>query len=379
VRVVLDGRCIQDHFPGIARYTFNLALALAKTSSGDEVVVLVDSGAANSRYDLDRLRGTRGIRVVTRPAPVFSLIGQARASLAIVALRPEIYHSPFYLRPLTFGAPTVVTIFDVIPEKSANPPGSQLRSHLARFGYHLAVGCGALGAARVIVPSAATADDLRLLHGVAPHRTATIPLGVDPIFRRAEPAAIEAVRRRFGLPNRFILSVGINKPHKNLDTLIRCLRHLPVNSVRELVLVGPTDRRFPGPADLAHRHGVGERVRSLGQIDDSDLAALYSAATVFAFPSLAEGFGLPPLEAMACGTPVVCSNAGSLPEVVGDAALLVDPRDERALAAALVRVLADEAYRREMSERGVCRAAELTWPAAARATWQVYREAADRC
>jgi glycosyltransferase involved in cell wall biosynthesis len=146
-----------------------------------------------------------------------------------------------------------------------------------------------------------------------------------------------------------------------------------------LVLAGPLDPRFPQGNALARRHGVEDRVTVLGEVPASDLPALYSAAAAFAFPSFEEGFGLPPLEAMACGTPVVCSAASALPEVVGDAALLVDPADASAIAVALRRVLDDASLRERLIESGLARVARLRWPPIAAATWQVYREVAGSC
>jgi glycosyltransferase involved in cell wall biosynthesis len=143
-----------------------------------------------------------------------------------------------------------------------------------------------------------------------------------------------------------------------------------------LLIAGPWDARHPDARQAAQQLGVSERVRFLGIVDDKDLPALYSGALAFVFPSLYEGFGLPALEAMACGAPVACSNASSLPEVVGDAALLFDPSDVRALTEAMQRLIEDAALRQRLSERGLRRAGTFSWQRNASATLSIYRRIA---
>jgi alpha-1,3-rhamnosyl/mannosyltransferase len=174
-----------------------------------------------------------------------------------------------------------------------------------------------------------------------------------------------------------VLYLGSNKPHKNLVRLIEAWRivtssfQLPASC---LIVAGVWDERYPEVKLRAAELGLGDRVIFLGPVAESDLPALYSGATLFAFPSIYEGFGLPVLEAMACGVPVVCSNVSSLPEVAGAAALLVDPLDVDGLAAAIGRVLADGNLRAELRQKGVAQAARFTWEETARRTLAIYRE-----
>jgi glycosyltransferase involved in cell wall biosynthesis len=375
VRVVLDGRSIQDHFPGIARYTYNLARELGRRAGAAGLDVLVDPTAPNRQYDLDRLARVSGVRLRPIVAPIFSLGGQARAALAVRSLRPDVYHSPYYVRPWLVSAPSVVTIHDLIsetcPEAAAGPAG-----HLRRLIHHIAVGMALRGSRRTIVPCSATRSDVLSLYRVKPDLIAVIPEGVESRFGAVDHLAVAATRTRYQLPQRFVLGVGVNKPHKNLARLIEAFR--TVSSEVTLVLAGPIDPRYPTGAALAHRFGLADRVMSLGPVADADLPGLYAAADVFAYPSLAEGFGLPPLEAMACGTPVVCSGTTSLPEVVGDAAVLCDPLDVSSLARALNQVLADQALRQQLVEAGRRRAGQLTWERAGEATWDLYRDVASQ-
>ena len=166
------------------------------------------------------------------------------------------------------------------------------------------------------------------------------------------------------------------RQHKNLTTLIQAYARLPA-SAPPLAIAGAWDARYPEAKTTAQTLGLGSRVRFLGPVDEADLPALYTAATAFVFPSFYEGFGLPVLEAMACGTPVACSNVSSLPEVAGDAALLFAPGDARALAGALERLIEDHALRAELRQLGLAQAARFTWAHTAAATLGVYRKLLD--
>jgi glycosyltransferase involved in cell wall biosynthesis len=223
--------------------------------------------------------------------------------------------------------------------------------------------------ARIVCPSQVVADQCRE-HGVDPGRLAVIPWGVAPPISR--PAEAEEVRRRLALPERFALWVGTLEPRKNLPRLVRAMIEVPD---LPLVVVGPTGWNLDGDDVLAP---LGDRARRLGPVDDATLSALYRAATVFVFPSLLEGFGLPVLEAMAHGTPVVTGDSTSTAEIAGGAARLVDVHDPAAIARA-VREVADPSDDRTSAliEKGLHRAGELTWKATADAYAAVFRQVAE--
>ncbi|MFN3762132.1 MAG: glycosyltransferase family 4 protein, partial [Anaerolineae bacterium] len=224
-----------------------------------------------------------------------------------------------------------------------------------------------------IAVSEATRQDLLRCFRVPADRVAVIPEAADPAFCPRPPAEIDALRRKYALPESFVLYVGSNKPHKNLTRLMEAWAQITEYGIRNtLILAGPWDPRYPEPRLLAERLGL-QNICWLGPVPDEDLPALYSAATLFVFPSLYEGFGLPVLEAMACGAPVVCSDTSSLPEVAGDAALRVDPTDVRALAAAITELLTNPARRVEMKERGLQQAARFSWKHTAVLTLERYR------
>jgi glycosyltransferase involved in cell wall biosynthesis len=229
-------------------------------------------------------------------------------------------------------------------------------------------------ARRLIADSAATRADLVRHYHADPARVAVVHLGVDEDLRPAPPAAVVALRDRLGLPvsARYFVHVGTRQPRKNLRRLIRAFAAVAAdlpNAV--LVLAGGAGWGGEDLAGEAERAGVAERVLQPGYLPRGDLAALYSGAVAALLPSLYEGFGLTALEAMACGTPVLCSDTSSLPEVVGEAALCFDPLDEAAMAAALARVWRDDTLRADLGERGRERAAQFTWARCAEATESV--------
>jgi glycosyltransferase involved in cell wall biosynthesis len=215
--------------------------------------------------------------------------------------------------------------------------------------------------------------------GAPPERIVVTPLAAEPGLHRVNDLTrLDAVRRRYQLPERFILFLGALEPRKNLPRLLEAFAALAPALQREfpLVVAGAQGWLNDSVHEQVRKLGLGERVFFPGYIDQGDIAALYSMATVFAYPSLWEGFGLPVLEAMACGAPVLTSNVSSLPEVAGDAAVLVPPTDVDAIAASLGRLLDDDAFRADLSARGRQRAAQFSWERCARETLAVYEAVA---
>jgi len=202
--------------------------------------------------------------------------------------------------------------------------------------------------------------------------------GISPRFRRVlDSSALRATQARYALPDRFILAVGTIEPRKNLITLFKAFGALLEENdplAQELIVVGKAGWLHAPTFRAIHDLGLTGRVRLLSSVEDEDLVKLYSLATVFAFPSLYEGFGLPPLEAMACGAPVVASNAASLPEVCGQAALLLPPLDVQAWTQALRRILTDHDLRRDLQARGPAQAGRFSWSRAAEETRRIYDE-----
>ncbi len=282
----------------------------------------------------------------------------------------DLFHATEHLLPRFSAIRTVFTLHDLIflfhPETHKPMNRWFLTLMMPRF---------LRAADAVIAVSECTKRDAVRAYGIPEEKITVIYEGVSPRFRPADPAAIAAVRQKYGLPEHFILYVGTIEPRKNLTALLEAFANLQsaIGNLH-LVFVGKKGWLYEGFFRRLRELGLEERVHFTGYVPDEDLPVLYSAADLFVFPSLYEGFGLPVLEAMACGVPVVCSNTSSLPEVAGDAALLVDPTDVRALAAAMERALTDQALRATLRARGLERARRFTWEEAARRTLEVYRQ-----
>lgn len=363
---VLDARTATPHFPGIGRYVRSLAGALAPLLDPAEHLTLLT--------DPQQPLAQAGVTSVPVAASPFSAAQQWRVPQVLRALHAGLYHSPYYLMPYRPGAPAILTVYDVIPLRY--PQYSSLRSRLL---FRLTTRIALRAARQVIAITENARHDFISEFGVAPSRITAIPLAADPVFRGQSEEALVTVRGKYRLPDRFVLYLGSNKPHKNLVGLVAAwvellqdMRSREGATGTQLVLAGAWDERYPEARKLAESQ-ENAAIRWLGPVPDADLPALYGAATVFIFPSFYEGFGLPVIEAMACGAPVICSNVTALPEVAGDAALLINPSDRTALVDALGRVLADDGLRAEMRERSLARAGEFSWGRTAQETLAIYR------
>ena len=296
-----------------------------------------------------------------------------RLSIELAWRRPDVLFVPAHVVPLVHPR-TVVTIHDLgyRPFPEAHPP-------LSRLYLDWSTRWSARVAHRVLVPSAATARDLTSAYGTPPERIVVVPHSYHPRFRPLPPPDVERGLARLGIARPYLLSVGTLQPRKNLARTLEAFAALVARGVpHRLVLVGRrgwlVDPLFAalGRSDSPLRG----RVELTGYLADDDLPIVYTGAEALVFPSLYEGFGLPALEAMACGTPVLTSNTSSLPEVVGDAALTVDPLDSGAIVTGLDRLVADRTLREELRGRGLAQAARFSWRRAAERTLATLHEVA---
>ncbi len=309
--------------------------------------------------------------VLLGPRRLWTHLGLSREMLR---RPPDVLFVPAHVVPLAHPPATVVTVHDLGYRFFPRQHTAASRLYLdasTRFSCH--------AARRVVADSRATSRDLQQQYGVPASKIAVVYPGLDGTLARAGDAAQKAVRERYQLPRPFVLYVGTIQPRKNLARLAEAFARLPDACAGiDLVLAGRPGWLTDEIQACVRALGLEDRVRFPGYVPQEDLAALLSAAECFVMPSLYEGFGLPVLEAMACGTPVICSSAGSLPEVVGDAALQFAPFDLDGLAAALARLLADPGLRREMVARGHARTRAFSWERTACEVLDTLLEAAQR-
>ncbi len=364
--VILDARTANDHFPGIGRYVTSLARGLMRLDERPDVQLLVDPGAQPGRLQLPPLP------TLACPASPFSLRQQWVVPRALRQSQAHVYHSPYYLMPYRPGMPSVLTCHDIIPLLFPS-----CFTAWQRLVFRLAHVLALHAATVVLAVSHATRNDLLCHLRITSTKIVVIPQAADARFQPQPLIEIERVRQVYGLPSRYVLYVGSNKPHKNLVRLVQAwAATAPRFPDVHLVVAGPWDVRYPQARQAAEALDIRDRILFLGPVADDDLPALYGGAHCFVFPSLYEGFGLPVLEAMACGTPVACSDVASLPEVAGDAALMFDPHRVECIGAALTQLLRDSDLRGDLAMRGRQRAMSFSWECTAAATAEQYAKLA---
>jgi glycosyltransferase involved in cell wall biosynthesis len=284
----------------------------------------------------------------------------------------ELLHSLAFVTPLLSPCPSVITIYDLSFLTFPRGFRGSKRLYLT-----LLTRPSARKARRVITISESTKRDTVRLLGVSSEKVDVVYCGVDRAFHPLPEKEVASFRQKCSLPERIILFVGTIEPRKNVARLIEAYSRLRDRQVK-LVIGGARGWLYEEVFARVEELDLTDDVLFPGYISADELPLWYNAAELFVYPSLYEGFGLPPLEAMACGTPVITSNVSSLPEVVGEAGLTVDPTDSRGLAEAMNQVLGDRALRQSMRERGLTRAGRFSWAKAARETIAVYRRALGR-
>ncbi|MCX6997726.1 MAG: glycosyltransferase family 1 protein [Kiritimatiellaeota bacterium] len=386
MRIGIDARWIFPELSGIGSYTQELIRALAALDRRNEYWLLFQRPELEQRVSAyARLEAAPNFKTERVPFGVFSAQNQVLLPGWLRRRGLEVFHSANYMIP--FGAfprrghgriKCVVTIHDMIPLLHPEWTPRALKTRCQPLFRRLMVEVGARAAVILTVSDAARQDILRLLRlaEAGPPAVVAVSNGVAPEYQPAAPGGVPLTGGA-AAGEKTILYVGRFDPYKNVPGLLRAfarLRELAPGPVR-LVLAGARDPRYPEAPELARALGLEPWIRWAGYVTGPELVRVYQQADVFVWASKYEGFGLPVLEAMACGTPVVCSNTSALPEVAGDAALLVDPADTEGLARALARVLAEPALAADLRAKGLRRAAGFTWQRTGAATLKVYEQA----
>lgn len=377
MRIGINALGLWGKFSGVERSTLNLIKGMLKADMPIELIAYVPIEFDSSLLTFGttpkqcKLK-LKKLGIASRFRILRIICEQAFLPLKVTTDRLQLLHCPSYIAVLGSPLPVVLSLYDILaithPEwcRTAN-----------RIHYRFMLPLSIKKAKRIIVPSESVKRSVISLFPHAERKVEVIPLGIDEIF--FEPpngSVVRHIQSKFGLPKRFILFVGNIEPKKNLPTLLEAYEVLKkMMDGIGLVIVG-----MPawGDGKLVER-AKSSGALCLGYVSDAILRALYSLASVLAFPSLYEGFGLPPLEAMAVGIPVVASNAGALPEVLGDAAILVEPNSVTQLAEALYKAITDEALRAKLIEKGKARAHSFSWVETARRVARVYEHVLKEC
>lgn len=349
---------------GVGNYTARLLAAQLKLEPEREYLLYSNRPLENLEPALDRAKKVPGYLPYSR-----WLWMQLKLPRIIAETKPDLFHFTNALAPLRLDTPYVLSIYDAtLFLYSKYHPRTRL------LAIRLMLPLAARRAAAIITISESARRDLRQVLNIPPEKIHVVYGAAPSNFAEVTSAStLGRIRQKYDLPEQFLLYVGTLEPRKNLSRLVRAFSRLKERGQsQKLVLAGPWGWSMNGFQEQITELGLNDSVQMLGYIPDEDLPGLYTLATAFVFPSLYEGFGLPPLEAMACGTPVLSSHNSSLAEICGDAAYLIDPLDEESILEGMYRVLTDSALREELGEFGRKRAAEFSWERAARETTAVY-------
>jgi glycosyltransferase involved in cell wall biosynthesis len=366
VRIAIDARKLRDY--GIGTYIRNLLRHLARLDAYNEYVVLCREEDCASTAELGE-----NFRAIPERSLPYSVREQLAVPMDLRREKADLFHAPHYVLPPLTPCRSVVTIHDCIHLRFPQYLPSRLGYAYARSSLWVA----AHRSARILTVSEASKRDILEYFNVPESKITVIYNAIDERFSE-QPNADEVmrVRERYQLNDPFILYAGNIKPHKNLERVIEAFHMIRRGELEhvKLLIIGDEISKYAALRRTVHRYKLHKHVRFFGFVPDATLAILYRLASLFVFPSLYEGFGLPPLEAMASGTPVITSNVSSLPEVVGDAAMLIDPYEPDAIAGAIRRVMLDDRLRDDMRERGLARAREFSWGRSVSRIKEIYDE-----
>jgi len=371
MHIAVDVSSVVHRKAGLGRYAAALVEQLVTQDKAGRYTLFT-----HGRFDADALppalRALPRSHVPLDPRPWRMGVWLAHAlgvSLDRALPRVDLFHATEHLLPPLKNAKTVFTLHDLIFQFFPEYHLPLNRWFLVNAMPHFLRRADA-----IIAVSECTKRDAIYFYNLPPEKITVIYEGVNPALRPVDaPELIDQARVRYAHGQPFIFFLGTIEPRKNIPTLIDTLRVLRARGLpHRLLIAGRKGWLYRGVFEHARATGMENEIDFLDYVPDADLPALFAACDAFVFPSLYEGFGLPPLEALACGAPVVCSNTSSLPEVVGDAAVLVDPRDVGEIAAATECVIGDPSRRAELRARGIAQAAQFSWERAARETLQLY-------
>jgi glycosyltransferase involved in cell wall biosynthesis len=382
MRIGIDARFLtHPQKGGFKTYSENLIKSLAEVDQDNSYVLYLDR-SPDRETKLPKQPNFE-YRVIPGQNPVLGMPWREQIGLPRWAARDglDLLHSPCLTAPLRLKCTSVVTIHDMIWHSSANnsvkAPGS-LKRKLMNWYYSFVPQLAARNAALILTVSQASKDRITQILGIPAEKVYVTYEAANPIFRKiCDGDLIGAICKKYSLPSKYIMAIGSADPRKNIATLVRAYAQLPENLKAgfQLVIIWTHSLLAEELMGQLNDLELKEQVHFITQVPNEDLVLLYNAASLFVFPSLDEGFGLPPLEAMACGTPVVAANNSSIPEIVGDSALLVDAQNASNIAVNIARVLSDEILRTQLIENGIHRASCFSWGICSQQTMTAYQYA----
>jgi len=364
MKIAIDVReAVRSKRTGKGWYAFQMIkhlLALDKDSSGTSYILYTDQPYPDFEQHEN---------VEMRHFPPSTLGWHLKVLRDVKKTRPNIYFAPSsFIVPAL--APkwlkVVITVHDLVAWLF---PGNH--NMKATFIERLTLPQALKKGAYVTTVSQNTKKDLTRIFKTKSENIEVIPCAASEVFRPFSSEAIQKFRQEKKLPKKYILAVGTLEPRKNMITLIKCMNQIPAGV--SLYIIGGKGWQYEKIFDEVRKNNLKDRVKFLGYVEENELPLYYNAATCFVFPSLYEGFGIPPLEAMQCGCPVVCSNTSSLPEVVGESALLVDPQSEEAMAEAIRSILSDEKLAGDLREKGLTQAKKFSWEKSAESLREMFK------
>ena len=372
LRIGIDGRGIYNTIDGIGRYSLNLIRNLAAIDNANQYVIL-------KNRQIGKIVDAQNFKEIEIDFRHLSMRSLLFLPLFIKKYNLDVFHSPFFVAPLWGVKNLIVTVHDLMALTFPNFFGGRgyLQEKGAYWYHHIFVPLSIKKAKKIIAVSQSTKSDLINHLHIEPENISVIYEAVDDQFKKDYTKdVIKSFKRDKRLPDRYLLYAGNMKPYKNINLIITALGILKEKGQlkHKLVIAGRKDRFFPSIFKEVKDKNLLDDVVFLDYVSDEELPLLFKCADVFVFPSLYEGFGLPALEAMSLGVPTIVSNASSLPEVVSDGAIIVDPHDPQDLAQAIGSLLKDEDLRKNLSKRGIERSQAFSWRKTAEETLKVYLE-----
>jgi glycosyltransferase involved in cell wall biosynthesis len=370
LRIGIDATALPEQPVGAGNYIIQLVTAFAKIDLDFKFLVFAQKG----KRDLFNFPANENLRweIVSDMSPMNRLIWEQTTFPRLVHRSDvDLLHSLHYTQPVRLGCPSVVTIHDMtfflFPD---------LHTRAKRLFFPFAIRSSVRRADALVAISESTRQDSIRLLAISPQKIFTTQLGITEEFREVKDKdLLIMVREKYDLPNLFILFVGLVEPRKNIPFLIRAYKALVVEGFQHnLVIAGRFGWMYQEVFNQIEELGLKDRVQFTGYLPQDDLPMVYNLASLFVYPTKYEGFGFPALEAMACGTPVITTAISSLPEIVGDAGILVPPGDEHALTGAMAEVLRDSTLSNQLRTRGLQRSEYFTWERTARETMKVYKQ-----